>query len=146
MIHVDEALAEREGAFVECLKARGFRMTPQRLEIVREVARAHDHPDAETLLRRVRGRVPTLSQDTVYRTLAVLVEEGLVGRVLMPRATRFDPDLDPHHHFICDHCGRLVDIGTEVVPPLEIPVVLTGIGDVRSVSLEICGVCDTCRT
>jgi len=128
------------------LLARGLRATHQRLQIIVELARADDHPDAEDVFERVCRRIPTLSRDTVYRTLDALAAQGLVRRIAMPRATRFDPELSPHHHFICDHCGRLVDIGAEIVKSPEVPEVLTGIGDVRSVSLEIYGICHSCRS
>jgi Fur family transcriptional regulator, peroxide stress response regulator len=140
-----EVSADRQWAFARALAAEGLRMTHQRLEILREIAVADDHPDAETVFQRVRERVPTLSQDTVYRTLTVLVKYNLVDRVLMPRATRFDPDRKPHYHFICDQCGRLMDVGAGVVPSLPVPGILPGIGEVHSVHLEMWGLCDACR-
>jgi Fur family peroxide stress response transcriptional regulator len=139
-------VTDRKQAFARALRADGLRMTHQRLEIIAEVAAATDHPDAELIFNRVRERVPTLSPDTVYRTLDVLVSRGLVRRVLMPRATRFDPDRDLHHHFICDLCGRLVDVMPEVVSNTPVvPPALDGIGDVRLVHLHIWGTCDVCR-
>jgi len=136
---------ERTSAYLSALHASGMRVTRQRLEIIKELAGAHDHPDAEDLFHRVRERVPALSQDTVYRTLATLVERGLIARIPMPRATRFDPDVTVHHHFICDRCGRLVDVKVDAAPALEMPAVLPGIGDVHSVSVKLWGVCDGCR-
>ena len=127
------------------LKAAGLRLTRQRLEIIREIAGAVDHPDADVIFHRVRERVPTISPDTVYRTLDVLARRGLVERIPMPRATRFDPDLSPHHHFVCDRCGRLVDVRTDVISPVPAPpTVLDGIGDVHSVHLQMWGTCKTC--
>jgi Fur family peroxide stress response transcriptional regulator len=134
-------IAEREREFAASLAASGMRMTHQRLEIIRELAAADDHPDAELVFRRVRERVPTLAHDTVYRALAVLVTQGLVERIAMPRATRFDPDRTVHHHFVCDRCGRLLDLSPELVP-----AALPGVGRVRSVNLELWGVCDACGT
>lgn len=139
-------LAERYSEFARALAADGLRLTHQRLEIIREIAAADDHPDADTVFRRVRERVSTLSPDTVYRTLDILVQRGLVDRVLMPRATRFDPDRIPHHHFICDRCGRLMDVGPETVPSLHVPGVIPGVGEVHSVHLEMWGICDSCAS
>ena len=139
-------VAAREAALRSALLARGLRATHQRLQIVAALARADDHPNAEDVFERVSRRIPTLSRDTVYRTLDVLAAHGPVRRIAMPRATRFDPELNPHHHFICDHCGRLVDIGAEMVKSPKVPEVLAGIGDVRSVSLEIHGICHSCRS
>jgi len=141
-----EAVAERENVFASALVAEGLRMTHQRHEIIREIAAAGDHPDADEILRRVRKRVPLLSQDTVYRALAVLVRRGLVERITTPRATRFDPDPAPHHHFVCDNCGRLEDVGVDIVRSPEVPSVLPGIGEVRTVHMEMCGICTVCRS
>ena len=141
-----EFIASREAEFARTLAVNGLRMTHQRLEIVREIAGARDHPDAETLLRRVRRRVPMLSPDTVYRTLDMLAGNGLVARIPMPRANRFDPDLTPHHHFVCGRCDRVVDVGADVLGPLPAaPETLEGIGRVQSVHLQIWGVCDACE-
>jgi Fur family transcriptional regulator, peroxide stress response regulator len=141
-----EFIASREAEFARALAANGLRMTHQRLEIVRELAGAKDHPDAEAILRRVRRRLPMLSPDTVYRTLDVLAGHGLVARIPMPRANRFDPDLTPHHHFVCSRCGRVVDVGVDALGPLPpTPEALEGIGHVDSVHLQVWGVCDECR-
>lgn len=145
MVLSRQTVTDREADFVSSLAGSGLRRTHQRLEILRELAAAEDHPDAETIFERVRQRVPTLSQDTVYRTLAALVAQGVVARVPMPRATRFDPDRKPHHHFVCEQCGGLVDVGPEMVSSPHVPGVLAGIGDVHSVSLEIWGVCNACK-
>lgn len=145
---MDKEIADhaiRVEGFARALKSRGLRMTPQRLEIIREIAKAKDHPGADTILARVRERVPMLSPDTVYRTLDVLVDAGLISRVFMPRATRFDPELKSHHHFICERCGTVIDIETEAVSPVpSLPEVLEGIGDVRAVHVQIRGVCQAC--
>lgn len=139
-----ENRAEREARFAEALRADGLRLTHQRLEVIRELAGADDHPDVDTLWRRVRVRVPTISEDTVYRTIGVLVERHLVERISMPRATRFDPDQHSHHHFLCDRCGRLEDVSEDLVPSPPVPERLTGIGDIQSAHLELRGVCSTC--
>jgi hypothetical protein len=66
------------------VKASGVKLTAQRLEIFRELAATADHPDAETLFRAVQARLPTVSLDTVYRTLWMLHDLGLVS-TLGPR-------------------------------------------------------------
>lgn len=138
-----EVIERREAALVAALKGAGLRLTHQRLEVVRELAAAHDHPDADELCRRVRGRVPTISLDTVYRTLAVFVDRGLVARVTTPRATRFDPDLAPHHHFVCTSCGELYDVPPRFAAVRAVEAI-PGVGRVRTVCVEFHGVCAAC--
>src|SRR5215470_15155089 len=83
----------------------GVKLTHQRLEIFVELARTVEHPDAETIFRAVQQRVPTVSLDTVYRTLWMLRDLGLVA-TLVPRqdGIRFDPNLERHHHYVCVPC------------------------------------------
>jgi len=144
-------MRQREQRFASALVHDGLRLTHQRLEIIREIAGAQDHPDAEEILRRARRRVPTLAQDTVYRAMNVLADRGLVRRITTPRATRFDPDTRPHYHFVCDACGRLEDVSEDMVPSLvtpfeELPVMLPGVGEVRAVHVEMCGRCLECQS
>jgi Fur family transcriptional regulator, peroxide stress response regulator len=65
----------------------GVRLTDQRLEIFREVAASLDHPDAEAVFRAVQPRVPTVSLDTVYRTLWLLTDLGIVTTLGAPSLT-----------------------------------------------------------
>ncbi|MBN2248531.1 MAG: transcriptional repressor [Coriobacteriia bacterium] len=137
--------SEREQAFAEALKADGLRMTHQRLEVIRELASATHHPDADELFRAVRERVPTISRDTVYRTLSTLAARGLIERIAATGATRFDPDVSTHHHFVCVRCGRIFDLGTEDIGCLAVPSYLEGVGEITSVRLEVKGLCTGCE-
>lgn len=133
---------------LECLKRAcqntGMRITHQRMEIFREVAQSEEHPDAETIFKRVRERMPTVSHDTVYRTLASLEEMGLVSRVdpVCGRA-RYDANCTAHHHFICSRCGRIADVYlTEEIP---LPEGIENLGNAESLHLQVRGVCHNCK-
>jgi len=144
MTPMADAVDERERAFADALRADGLRMTHQRLEVIRELASATHHPDADELFRAVRERVPTISRDTVYRTLATLAARGLIERIAAPGAARFDPDASTHHHFLCTRCGTILDLGTDELGDPEVPPGLPGVREVSSVRLEIKGVCEEC--
>ncbi|MDH3981914.1 MAG: transcriptional repressor [Kiritimatiellaceae bacterium] len=124
-------------------RSAGLRMTHQRMEIFREIARTNQHPDAETILKQVRERLPTTSHDTVYRTLASLEEMGLVSRIdpLDGRA-RFDANCDKHHHFICTTCGCISDIYLN--DDISLPNDVEDLGSVESLYLQVRGVCHNC--
>jgi Fur family peroxide stress response transcriptional regulator len=141
---IPEVIHERERAFADALRADGLRMTHQRLEVIRELASATHHPDADELFRAVRERVPTISRDTVYRTLTTLVARGLIERIAAPGAARFDPDASMHHHFLCTRCGTILDLGTDELGDPKVPPGLPGVREVTSVRLEIKGVCEDC--
>ena len=139
---------KKVGQRLEQLKAAcrnaGMRMTHQRMEIFREVAQTDEHPDAETIFKRVRERMPTVSHDTVYRTLSSLEEMGLVSRVdpVCGRA-RYDANCDTHHHFICTRCGCINDICLNKEIPL--PEGIDNLGNAESLHLQIRGVCHNCE-
>jgi Fur family peroxide stress response transcriptional regulator len=142
----DNEVQERMDAFMQMCRQSGVRATHQRCEIFREVARTEEHPDVETVYSRVRKRVPTVSLDTVYRTLAMLEEQGLVRRLgsLSGRA-RFDANADSHHHFVCTRCGLVRDFASEEMDDLPIPRQVRSWGNISSVQVQIRGICRDCR-
>lgn len=127
------------------LRRAGVKLTRQRLEIFREVAGAGDHPDAETVYRGVRKRVPAVSLDTVYRTLWLLLDLGLIATLGHPRErVRFDGNAEPHHHFVCTRCGRAHDFHSEELSQLRIPDAVRALGRVEKTQVEIRGLCARC--
>ena len=104
----------------EALRVRGLKVTPQRLAILEELVGDPTHPTAADLFERLRPRLPSMSFATVYNTLAVLTEQGLcVATSLMAGAVRFDPNVEPHDHAVCDGCGLVVDVILERGAPRE---------------------------
>ncbi len=96
------------------------------------------------LLEQRLERMPTVSRDTVYRTLASLEEMGLVSRAdpVCGRA-RYDANCDTHHHFICKECGSISDVYLNEEPPL--PEGIENLGSAESLHLQIRGVCHNCK-
>lgn len=93
------------------MRAAGLKLTPQRMAIVRELAQDESHPTAQELFDRLRRSLPTMSFATVYNTLAALSAAGLCSALsLSPGSGRFDPNMQPHHHVVCDACGSVRDI------------------------------------
>jgi Fur family peroxide stress response transcriptional regulator len=136
---------QRMARFREACREAAVRLTHQRLEIFREVARAGDHPDAETVFKRVRKRMPTVSLDTVYRTLWLLNDLGLVS-ILGPsrERTRFDANLDRHHHFVCTRCGLTRDFYSRELDELTLPASARAFGRIENTLVEVRGVCRKC--
>ena len=103
------------------------------------------HPDAESVYQGVRERMPTVSLDTVYRTLWLLVDLGLITTLGPPRErTRFDANLSRHHHFVCVRCGRTRDFYSEELDQLKIPKSVKDLGYVETARVEVKGVCLKC--
>jgi Fe2+ or Zn2+ uptake regulation protein len=95
---------------VKLLHARGQRVTPQRLVILRELRRRRQHATAEEIRRAVHEELPGTSTPTVYATLELLVELGLVRRIDTGTAAFYDAGLEPHQHAVCRRCGRVQDV------------------------------------
>ena len=93
------------------VRAAGLKLTPQRLAIVRELATDESHPTAQELFERLLPAMPMMSFATVYNTLDALTSAGLCAALsLSPGSGRFDPNMDPHHHLVCDRCGSVRDV------------------------------------
>jgi len=138
-------LSQRMDRFQEELRRSGVKLTHQRMEIFRELARSEDHPDADAIWRVVRKRVPTLSLDTVYRTLWLLLNRGLISSLGPSReGTRFDANMQPHHHFVCSECGMTRDFYSEEYDNLEAPQSARSFGEVQTTHVEVRGVCSRC--
>lgn len=127
------------------LRDAGVKATRQRLEIYLEIAGATNHPDAETVFRGVQKRIPTISLDTVYRTLWLYSDLGLIGTVGTPQErARFDGNTAPHHHFICVKCGHTEDFISPDLDTLHLPDAVRQFGEVRSAQVEVKGICKGC--
>ena len=97
--------------FQAACRSAGLKLTHQRLEIYRELTVAKDHPSAEALYQRLIQKIPTLSLDTVYRTLATFTRHGLAHRVeTVESQARFDAKHERHHHAICSRCRISVNL------------------------------------
>jgi Fur family ferric uptake transcriptional regulator len=109
------------------------------------VCAARSHPTAEAVHDRVRQAMPRVSLGTVYRNLQLLVAEGRLRAWTRGRATRYDADLSPHDHFLCESCGLLLDLD-RAGAPLAAERRLQSRGfEVRGRILDLIGLCRECR-
>ncbi len=140
-----EEVLQRVNHFKDGLRRSGVKLTHQRLQILQEIAKSGDHPDAETIFKGVRRRVPTISLDTVYRTLWLFVDIGLITALGPHREReRFDANMAPHHHFVCLKCGTTRDFCSEELDRLKIPDAVKSLGSVQRTQVEVKGLCLRC--
>jgi Fur family peroxide stress response transcriptional regulator len=140
-----QEVEKRMERFEQVCRDAGVRLTHQRMEIFREVARADDHPNAEIVYKRVRERMPTVSLDTVYRTLWLLNDHGLITTLGPSRErTRFDANLTRHHHFVCVHCGATRDFYSHEFDEPKLPSSVKAFGRIVTTLVEVRGVCLEC--
>jgi Fur family peroxide stress response transcriptional regulator len=140
-----EALQKQMNHFQNRFRRSGLKLTYQRLEIFHEVAKSVDHPDVETIFKGVRERVPTVSLDTVYRTLWLLLDLELLTTLGPPRErARFEANMSSHHHFVCTKCGMTRDLYSEEFEQLKIPNEVKYLGSVEKTQVQVTGVCWRC--
>jgi Fur family peroxide stress response transcriptional regulator len=137
-------IERRMDRFKETLKRAGVKLTHQRLEIFREAAGSGDHPDAESIYRNVRRRIPPISLDTVYRTLWMLLDLKLIDTLGPRDRIRFDANIGDHHHLVCRKCGTTRDFTSEELEGLRVPAAVRNWGTGESMRLEVRGICHRC--
>ena len=136
---------QRMKHFETVCRDEGIKLTHQRIEIFREVAQTGDHPDVDQVFQRVRDRLPTVSLDTVYRTLWLLNDLGLVVTLSSSRKrTRFDANLDRHHHFVCGQCGFTRDFYSNDLDNIRLPDLVGSLGEIEATHVEVRGICREC--
>ena len=105
---------------VAYLSQRGYRITPQRLMILNAINGARGHISAEEIYESICQNYPGLNISTVYRTLELLKEIGLVTETDMGdgRVRFHSAGHEHHHHLVCSVCGRVIDLDEEMLIPL----------------------------
>jgi Fur family transcriptional regulator, peroxide stress response regulator len=139
-----QEIRQRMDPFRASLKRNGVKLTPQRMIIFQKVAESEEHPNAESVYRAVRKKLPMVSLDTVYRTLWLLQDLGLIRNLGGKDRARFDGNMKPHHHFVCNECGWMRDFYNNELDQLKIPKEVRNWGNGETVHIEIRGVCRAC--
>jgi Fe2+ or Zn2+ uptake regulation protein len=136
---------ELDRELTTALRAGGHRVTIPRLVVHRHVRRATNHLTPEAVHSELAGELPSLSPATIYTTLELLDELGLVRRVSTPRGgTVYDPRVDDHHHLICSNCGRIQDFEAPVrMAAAEQRARALGFHSEHG-ELQLTGLCSTC--
>jgi len=136
---------QRMKHFKTVCRDEGIKLTQQRIEIFREVAQTGDHPDADQVFQLVWNRIPTVSLDTVYRTLWLLNDLGLITTLGSNRErTHFDANLDSHHHFVCGICGYTRDFYSKDLDNIILPDSVGSLGEIEATHVEVRGICRGC--
>jgi len=95
---------------IAALKERDFRLTPQRVELVRLIAVSDGHPSASQLYTKIKRQFPTMSHATVYKTLKLLKEMNQVLEIDLREDSHYDGNRpQPHPHLICIQCKKIID-------------------------------------
>jgi Fur family transcriptional regulator, peroxide stress response regulator len=137
----------RYQTLLEKLQKRGKRVTSHRLVLLRLIAVSEGHPNATQLYEKLRMQFPTVSLATIYKTLALLKEEGEVLEIDLHNDSRYDGNKPyPHPHLVCNVCGQIID-GDEVLFLQTVNQEIMEKYDFQVVQLQLLfyGFCRECR-
>ena len=130
---------------VQTLKSKDLRVTPQRYAVYANLLSRTDHPTVEQLLGDLNRNFPVSSQATVYSSLQALREVGLVREVLLEEGvSRYDANVEPHHHFRCRQCGGIEDVAWDAFQTLDLSQLRPGLQP-DTYEVTVYGVCDRCN-
>lgn len=115
--------------------------------ILNELASSKQHPTAEALYTALKPQLPDLSLGTVYRNLALFMEEGRICSVgVVNGHEHYDGNVLPHPHFVCSGCGAVIDVDVPMPDPAAYRGLLEAQGmTVDHCSLTITGLCSSCN-
>jgi len=129
----------------KCAENR-LKITPQRSLIFDELAKATDHPTADAIYKRVRKTLSNISFDTVYRTLLLFTETGIVNLVEgTGEQKRFEPNLHQHHHFRCIKCYTIYDFENDAYNDIVVPEAVQRQGVIINKRVVLEGICSKCK-
>jgi Fur family peroxide stress response transcriptional regulator len=126
--------------------ATALAMTPQRRALLEVLASREDHPTVDQIYAALAVKIPEVSRTTVYRSVEALAGHGVLNRVEHPGSSvRFDPNVDPHHHFLCSACGALTDLPDAAISGTpDLSYVGKGIGIADELTVLVRGRCLDC--
>ena len=131
--------------FVTKCRCAGLRVTPQRIAVYKALAESREHPSADSLYRKVKQTMPSISLDTVNRTLLTFVEIDAASVVEgSGDVRRFDGDTHGHQHFRCIKCRRIIDFHYEGLGDIEVPQAIGETCKVLRKTVYFEGICDLC--
>jgi Fur family ferric uptake transcriptional regulator len=123
-----------------------IRMTRQRQVILDELRKVTSHPTAEEILQMVRPKLPTISLGTIYRSLEILADAGIVLKLQSQGGKcRFDGNAENHYHIRCIECGKVDDIHQMQILDLEDHAKELTDYEIYTHILEFQGLCPGCR-
>lgn len=131
-------------AVMGAIRGMGLKATPQRMAVAEYMNGVSGHPSAEDVHREIKKTHPTVSLSTVYKTLDLLRERGMVSEVSTGTGSRYEGRGALHVNLVCERCGRIDDLEGEFVHELLRRVSESTEYEIRG-SPQVKGVCGRCR-
>lgn len=142
----DAAKSKRLNAYRRICQEQGLRVTIQKRAILEAVLELDNHPTADQVHAFVTREKPDVSRTTVYRALESFARLGLITKACHPgSATRYDRNVDIHHHLICLFCDAVIDISDTGLDRLTVPDTSDFDFEVQDFRVQLRGICGRCR-
>ena len=123
-----------------------FRQSKQRTRILELLRSTEIHPTADWLYEKLKNEFPRLSLGTVYRNLSTLIEQGLAKKIHFGSTfDRFEANIKPHYHLICESCGKILDFEMPIYDDLNQQAKQLTNFNIRHHKLEFFGMCEECN-
>ncbi len=127
------------------IRASGLKPTEQRMAILKNLLLRRDHPSADAIYQALRDDYPTLSLNTIYLNLMSFAQRGIISKInVLHEAARFDGDINPHHHFVCVRCKKIIDLHNVRIPRITLPKAF-GAATIFHHQLRLNGICQKCK-
>ena len=137
---------ERVDELVKQLREHAFRITPQRMAVLKFMTASNEHPSVEMVYENVRREFPTTSIATIYKTVNVLKQINSVLEISFPDGSnRYDGNRpDPHPHVICVRCEKIMDLDLESLDDIKKEVAKETEFKILNHRLDFFGICRDC--
>ncbi len=124
----------------------GLKLTTQRLAIFKLIISRKDHPTTEQIYEALKSDYPTISLGTIYKTLHLLQELGLIQELGFSEGKiRYDPNLEPHINMVCTKCGQVNDYEPKSLKPLWKDMVSKLNFEPTGQRIDLYYICDKCK-
>jgi Fur family ferric uptake transcriptional regulator len=130
------------------LRQYGYKLTPQRCQVINAIALSHKHLTPAALYEKVHKQHPNVGRVTIYRTLEILSELGLICEVHADGSCHsylLRRPYEHHHHLLCSDCGAVVDFTDCHLKKLEHSLSMKTGFDINNHLLEFSGICPNCQ-
>lgn len=137
---------EKASGFIAKCRERGLKLTPQRLAIHKILAAKAQHPTINEVYERIKKDYPSLSLNTVYKTLQLFIELGMASQFTTKEGViRYEVKMQPHHHILCLKCRRINDIFDSSLDKLKVSPPLKGGFEIIRHDVIFYGYCSECK-
>ena len=136
-----------EAELISILKENGLKVTPQRIAICNYILSSKEHPTADAIFNDIKEKYPSISQATVYKTIQLLKELGLIVELNFHNEhSHFDPNVSLHVNIICPKCGKIIDFESEIIAEFYEKLEAEIGGKISGQRFDIYKTCNDCKT